>query len=271
MKTSTLQVPGASIYYEVWGSGPTLLLIPGGSGDTTSYTRVARVLADRYTVVTYDPRGNSRSEIREPRGERQVEEYAHDAHLLLKEIGAEPAYIFGSSSGAQVGLDLVIRHPEQVRTLIAHEPPAVWMLPDGERWAAFLQKVQDTYNSEGAGPAMRRFAEGVGLRPQFDPQGELPPGAKELIARITANLEHFFAHELRSFAEYVPDVARLRGAPVVLAGGEESREHMPYLAGAALAERLGIQVVDFPGDHVGYVGSPQAFAERLHEVLLKNH
>ncbi|WP_248962426.1 alpha/beta fold hydrolase [Sphaerisporangium perillae] len=270
MKTSTLEVSGASIYYEVRGEGPVLLLIPGGSGDASGYTLVGRVLADNYTVVTFDPRGNSRSAIHGALRDQRVEEHAEDAHLLLTEVGAEPAYVFGSSSGALVGLDLAARHPEQVRGLVAHEPPAATLLPDGERWMAFLREVHDLHQSEGAAPAMRKFAEGMGLRPQFEAQGEPPPQVREMLERVGANMEFFFAHEILSFSRYVPDFDALRAVPVVLAGGEESRGQMPYLAGAAVAERLGTQVVHFPGDHVGYTADPLAFAGRLHEVLAKD-
>ncbi|MFC4592305.1 alpha/beta fold hydrolase [Sphaerisporangium corydalis] len=269
MRTSTLDVPGATIYHEVWGSGPALLLIPGGGSDATAYTQVARVLADRYTVVTYDPRGNSRSTVEGPRGVLTIETLAQDARLLLEEVGGEPAYVFGSSSGAQTGLELVTRHPGLVRTLVAHEPPAIRLLPDAGRWDAFLADVQATYRQEGLTPALKKFAEELGQKPQFDSGQELPPEARALIARVMANMEPFFAYDVRSFATYLPDVAALRAAPVVPAGGRESRGQMPYLAVTELAARLGATVEEFPGDHVGYLGHPVEFAERLHEVIAR--
>ena len=58
---STLKVPGATIYYETRGAGPLLLIIPGGPQDAGVFVDLATHLADRYTVVAYDPRGNSRS------------------------------------------------------------------------------------------------------------------------------------------------------------------------------------------------------------------
>jgi pimeloyl-ACP methyl ester carboxylesterase len=65
--TGTLKVPGASLYYEVRGSGPVLLLVCGGLYDAAGYAGLARQLAGRYTVVTYDRRGNSRSPLDGPR------------------------------------------------------------------------------------------------------------------------------------------------------------------------------------------------------------
>ena len=54
-------MPGARIHYETRGSGPLLLIIPGGPQDAGVFVDLSRHLADRYTVVAYDPRGNSRS------------------------------------------------------------------------------------------------------------------------------------------------------------------------------------------------------------------
>ncbi|MEO3809384.1 alpha/beta hydrolase [Sphaerisporangium sp. B11E5] len=267
MRTATLEVPGARIYHEAHGSGPTLLLIAGGNGDAAGFTGLARLLAGRYTVVAYDPRGNSRSELTEPPGPQRIETHAEDAHLLLKEVAGEPAYVFGSSSGALVGLDLVTRHPEQVRTLVAHEPPAVTLLPDRDHWLSFLDDVRDTYTAEGVDAAAAKFAGAMGRRPVMEPQGELPPGVREIVERIRSNFDFFFAHEVTTFPRYEPDLAALRTAPVVLAGGVESRDQMPCRAGAELAARLGLPVLDFPGDHVGYIPHAGAFAERLHEVL----
>ncbi|MFC6080406.1 alpha/beta fold hydrolase [Sphaerisporangium aureirubrum] len=270
MKTSTLPVPGARLYYEAHGSGPVLLLIAGGNGDAAGFTGMARLLAGRYTVVAYDPRGNSRSELTEPPGTQRIETHADDAHLLLKEVAGEPAYVFGSSSGALVGLDLITRHPGQVRALVAHEPPAVTVLPDRDHWLAFLDGVRDTYMSRGVDAAVAEFSGALGQRPVMEPQGELPPGVREIVARIRRNFDFFFAHEVTSFPRYEPDLPALRTAPVVLGGGLESRDQMPYQATAELATRLGTEVLDFPGDHVGYIPHAAAFAERLHEVLTRN-
>lgn len=61
VRSGKLEVPGASIYYEVRGSGPILLLIHGGGGDVDKFRLIADHLADAYTVLTYDRRGHSRS------------------------------------------------------------------------------------------------------------------------------------------------------------------------------------------------------------------
>ena len=143
-----LKVPGATLYYEVRGSGPVLLAIPGGPTDAGMFTGLAGLLADRYTVVTYDPRGHSRSTLDGTPAELGARVHAEDAARLLDAVGAEPAYVFGNSGGATIGLDLVSRHGQKVNTLVAHEPPVVELLPDRERWRALLSDIYDTYRKQ---------------------------------------------------------------------------------------------------------------------------
>ena len=154
--TGTLKVPGASLYYEVRGSGPVLLLVCGGLYDAAGYDGLARQLAGRYTVVTYDRRGNSRSPLDGPPEEQRIEVHGDDAHRVLAAVGMtadDPALVFGNSSGAIIGLELAARHPEHVRTVVAHEPPIFELLPDREHWRTVMREVADTFRKKGAGPA----------------------------------------------------------------------------------------------------------------------
>src|SRR2546428_583421 len=129
--TETLKVPGASLYYEVRGSGPVLLMMPGGPADAAAFRNTAVPLASDYTVVTYDPRGLSHSKLDSPLDEeRIVQVFADDVHRLLSAITKEKAFVFASSGGASISLELAARHPEQLSTLIPHEPPSPALQPD---------------------------------------------------------------------------------------------------------------------------------------------
>jgi pimeloyl-ACP methyl ester carboxylesterase len=133
MNDGTLRVPGATLFYRVRGSGPPLVILPGGDGAADSVDAVSDQLVDRYRVVTYDRRGLSRSRLDAPAEGLTLATHSDDAHRLLAALTTEPAFVLGSSIGALIGLDLVARHPEQVRVLVAHEPPAWELLPDAER------------------------------------------------------------------------------------------------------------------------------------------
>src|SRR6478752_2463732 len=118
--TNTLRVPGAQLHYEVRGSGPVLLLICGGVYDADGYAGLAHQLADRYTVVTYDRRGNSRSPLDGQPAAQSIAVHGDDAHRILTAVGVQqdaPAHVFGNSSGAIIGLELAARHPEEVSVL----------------------------------------------------------------------------------------------------------------------------------------------------------
>jgi pimeloyl-ACP methyl ester carboxylesterase len=245
-------------------------MIPGGPTDAGIFAGLAACLADRYTVAPYDPRGNSRSVLDGPSEDQRMDVHGDDAAQLLAALGSAPAYVLGSSGGAQIGLNLAARYPERVHTLVAHEPPCLELLPDAAEQRAFMQDVYDTYRTQGIGPAMRRFEVGAGVgggaRNEAAPP---PPEMREGLGRIMGNLDFFLAHGLRPIGGYIPDVAALRAGParVVVGAGENTTGRLPHRAAAALAERLGTTLATFPGDHGGYAGQPAAFGERLHEVL----
>src|ERR1700680_2161584 len=144
--THTLDVPGAQLYYERRGTGPLLVMI-GSPMDSTGFAGLARALAGDYTVVTYDPRGIGNSSREDTAQDVTPEQQADDVHRLLSALGGEPAYVFGSSGGALVGLALVTAHPGQVRTLVAHEPPVIELLPDSAQVRAQIQDIYDTYRA----------------------------------------------------------------------------------------------------------------------------
>ena len=266
--TDTLKVPGATLHYEVSGAGPVLLLIPGGPADAGAFEPIRSELSDRYTVVTYDPRGLSRSPFDGEPQDTTVGTFADDAHRLLAALGTGPAYVLGSSGGALVGLELVSRHPEQVRVLVAHEPPLTRLLDDADEHARFAREVHDTYLSAGVGPAMGKFLASAGLDegPPQPPAGPTPEMA-EAMARMQGNLDFFLGHMWLALGEYTPDISRTRSLPITVAVGEASEGQLAYRAAVALAGRLGKEPAVFPGGHGGFSSHPEPFARRLDEVL----
>src|SRR6266568_7675772 len=273
VETRTVKVPGATLYVEVRGAGQVLLCISGGPTDAGMFTDLAGRLADRYTVVSYDQRGHSRSALDGGPADIPVALHADDAAAILAAMGDEPAYVYGNSGGATIGLELVARHPYLVGTLVAHEPPIMEILPDAERGRAAFDDISETYRAEGVFPAMGKFGAMVeegGPKYSEEMQQTPPtPESEEMMGRMTGNFDLFIAHELQPIMRYVPDVDILRNAPtrIVAAVGETSGEQGARRATIALAERLGIAVTYLPGAHGGWGADPQEFAERLDEVL----
>ena len=272
MKTSVLKVPGASIYYEVRGSGPVLLMMPGGPADAGAFRRIAGHLDSFYTVVTYDPRGLSHSTLDAPvQDERIVEIFADDAHRLLTATAKAPAFVFGSSGGAVIGLELAARHPEQIRTLVSHEPPAPALLPDPAREREAMEEIVQTYRAAGIGPAMQKFMIQTRIRggPPPPPPGEPTAEMREAMAQMKRNMDFWLGHYFLAIAAYEPDFGALKaGLPrIVPAVGDESRGELAHEGGLLLAKRLGTEAVVFPGAHGGFDSHAAEFATRLREVL----
>jgi pimeloyl-ACP methyl ester carboxylesterase len=265
-----LDVPGATLHYEVTGSGPVLLLIAGGSTDCGVFDGIVGQLAAEYTVVSYDPRGNSRSPYAAEPSDERVDRSAEDALALIDKIsGDEPAYVFGSSSGAITGLELITRHPDRVRMLVAHEPPCVEVLPDAETPRAFFEDVYDTYFDDGAAVALRLFAGGTGMDENAPPPEDLRPEYREAMERMSANLDVFFRHKLLPFTRYQPDLPALERVAhkIVPAAGVDAAGQLPARPITVIAEHLRWPVVSFPGGHSGYASQPAQFATLLARVL----
>ncbi|MDQ3693999.1 MAG: alpha/beta hydrolase [Chloroflexota bacterium] len=272
--SGTLRVPRATIYYEVRGAGPVLLIIPGGPQDAGVFTDLAQRLADRFTVVAYDPRGNSRSIVDGAPADQRLDVHGDDAARLIEALGGGPADVFGTSGGAQIGLNLAARHPERVRTLVAHEPPAIMLLDDPAAALAADQEIYDTYRREGVDAAMAAFMAMTGLADEpesADAPPEFAPTPEDAatFARVSGNFEYWLAHGIMPLSRYRPDIDALgAGQPRVVVGiGEQSTGHLIHDVGLAVAAKLGTDPVVFPGDHFGFGSHADTFAETLHRVL----
>jgi pimeloyl-ACP methyl ester carboxylesterase len=267
VKNGMLQVSGANIYYEIRGSGPLLLLIHGGGGDADKFHNVADHLANWYTVVTYDRRGHSRSNLTNRTEGYRVESHIDDAHQLLAKLTDEPAYVFGSSSGAVIGLNLCIRHPEQIRGLIPHEPVLLQLLFGNELNQAeqFMEDLKKNHRSE-----VIKLLSNLGM------EAIKPEQSKDVLTeRLLDNSTYFTEYEIQGILNHTLDIEALKTvlktAPIQVlpAGGIASREFFPYSCAVALAEQLGTEIVEFPGHHNGYnTIHHKEFAERLHDVLV---
>jgi pimeloyl-ACP methyl ester carboxylesterase len=274
MRSDTLQVPGATIYYEVRGSGPVLLLLPGSGGDAAVFDPIADTLAEHFTVVAIDPRGYSHSTLDNPeRGDLLMEAMSDDAYRILEHLtpAGEDAHVFGGSGGAVVALDLLARHPERLRLVIAHEPPTFQVLPDAADHQAFVDEVYEVFRTQGSAAAGARFVAGIGgtMKGFHDPDS-LSPRTGAMVRRLMANGPLMIEHELRPVTSYLPDEAALATVSdrLVLGAGELTRGQLPHRPAAALAENLGIPLTVFPGGHSGFTDEPVDFVDLMLDLLL---
>jgi pimeloyl-ACP methyl ester carboxylesterase len=263
---NVLTVPGAELYYEMKGKGPLLLLIPGANGDHFIYTPIGEILAETFTVVTYDRRGFSGSKLTgEQDYTKRIDTDADDAAILIRHLSDKPAHVFGSSSGALVSLQLIIRHSEIIRSLTAHEPTALKYLPDAEKWKSTVQEIYDLYINDGPAVAKKKFVDEL-IPGQKD--GALMQGKGE---STSPNETYWFTHEVRQYPATDFDTAKLEEAKdkILFCVGRDSINTMPAWPVTNLAKSFGTEVLSVPGGHLGYLLHPAEFATDLINGLTK--
>jgi pimeloyl-ACP methyl ester carboxylesterase len=281
-QTRTLQAPGATITYDIRrnpASGEPPLMLIGSPMGASGFDTLAGHFADR-TIVTYDPRGAERSTKEDPSTESNPGQHADDLHRIIQEVGG-PVDLFASSGGAVNALALVATHPDDVRILVAHEPPLAAILPDADNAKAAVRAIGETYQQRGFGAGMAHFMAVTGQR------GEIPDGFAELPAPDPAQFgmptdddgtrtDVMLYQNLINTTHYQPDFDALRNARtrIIVAAGEESQGEMANRGAYAVAEALGTDVAVFPSHHGGFLGGeygwggqPEAFATKLREVL----
>ncbi|WP_018790898.1 alpha/beta fold hydrolase [Salinispora arenicola] len=263
----TVDGSGVRLRYEVRGSGPLMMLVASPM-DAEAFAPVADLLADEYTVVTHDPRGISGSVLDDPEQDSTPELRAEDVVAIMDALHAETADVFGSSGGAVTGLALVTGWPGRVRTLVAHEPPLLELLPDAAVRRAGVDDVVTTFHRHGLEAAWMAFMEIATVDGADMPDSDGPP-PEEPSPQEIVNGGRFFAHELSHTTRYVPDLSALRSAPtrVVVGIGAESGHLQTHRTSTALAELLGVTPVEFSGEHIGFLERPKEFANDLRGVL----
>ncbi len=286
----TVEVPGATVAYFIRGDlasctpqDPPLLLI-GSPMDSTGFTTLASHLVDR-VVVTCDPRNTGASRRDEPTAPVTTAEHARDLHSVIDDLGVGPIDVFASSGGAVNALALVEVHPDDLRILVAHEPPTAALLPDAAGIAAANAAIIAAYDAGGQGPAMARFISLVMHR---------GPVTDEYLSRPAPDLAQFglpatddgsrddplVANLRGGLVDETPDVEALRRAStrIVVGVGEESGGpddgELAGRAAFAVAAALGVRPVVFPSGHAGFLGGehgqygkPEEFATTLRRVL----
>jgi pimeloyl-ACP methyl ester carboxylesterase len=281
--TRTLAVPGAILTYDVRPGGSpdaTPLFLIGSPMAAGGFGSLASHFIDR-TVVTYDPRGSERSQLTEPTTPPTPEQHADDLHRIIQELGGGSVDLFASSGGAVNALALVAKYPDDVGTLVAHEPPLPTLLPDREEALAATRAVHETYKERGWGAGMAHFIAIVSHHGPFSADFAQEPAPDPAMFGLPTEDDGSRNDPLLGLAlvgsiRYEPDLEALRTAStrIVMAAGAESEGTLAYRGAFAVAERLGGEPVIFPSNHGGFLGGeygqmgqPDAFAAKLREVL----
>jgi pimeloyl-ACP methyl ester carboxylesterase len=280
--THTLPVDGATLTYDIRAAAAPaqVLFLIGSPMGAGGFATLASHFPDR-TVVTYDPRGVERSLKDHPTTESTPEQHAEDIHRVIDAIGGGPVDLFASSGGAVNALALVAKYPEDVRTLVAHEPPLAAVVPAREGALAVCQAVARTYQERGFGAGMAHFIAIVSHQGPMTTEFAAQPGPDPAMFGMPADddgnrTDALLFQNLITCTHFEPDFDTLRASPtrIVMAAGIESAGQLAHRGAEAAAARLGTETVAFPSDHGGFLGGeygqagdPDAFAAKLREVL----
>ena len=286
--THVLETAEVDITYDVHGPLPTAdgrppLFMIGQPMDASGFSTLASLFPDR-TVVTYDPRGLGRSTRKDGRVDHSPTVQASDVHALVEALGAGPVEMFASSGGAVTALALVTAHPDDVTTLVGHEPPLIPVLPDARAAERARAAVRDAYEAKGSNAGMAAFIVMTSWRGEFTDDYFAQPAPDPVQFGMSTEDDGSRDDPLlsdRSWAVsgYRPDVDALAAAPtrVVIAVGEESMDTFTGRTSVATAALLGQQATVFPSHHggflggeFGYAGQSEAFARKLRDVLDDN-
>ncbi|HET9260567.1 MAG TPA: alpha/beta hydrolase [Acidimicrobiia bacterium] len=281
--TRTVAAPGATITYDVREAAESQkrpLMLIGSPMGAEGFTSLTRHFTDR-TVITYDPRGSERSVKEDAASHVDPDIHADDLRRVIEAAGVGPVDLFASSGGAINALALVSKHPEQVSRLLAHEPPLAALVPDSESALAACKAVAGTYDSDGWGAGMAHFIAVTSHEGPFTSEFlEAPPPDPAMFGMPTHDdgnrTDPLLGQNMITCTHYEPDIAALKSASteIRVAAGMKSGRQLASRGAHALAERLGYEILLFPGDHGGFLGGeygqmgePEAFGAKLRQVL----
>ncbi|WP_256838316.1 alpha/beta fold hydrolase [Ornithinimicrobium faecis] len=285
MTTHTIRTDGAEITYDVHGELPTTdgsrpLVMIGQPMDAGGFYALASHFPER-TVVTYDPRGLGRSTRSDGLNTQSATVQAGDVHAVIRDLGEGPVDMFASSGGAITALALVTAYPQDVRTLVAHEPPLNHVLPDAAAAQRASDEVQALYQAKGWGHGMAAFVAMTMWQGEFtdDYFDQPPPDPEQFGMPIEddgSRDDPLLSNRSDEVGEFRPDPKVIGAAPtrVLIAVGEESQGMLTGRMATHTAELLGQEATVFPSHHGGFSaedgpwpGQAGAFAVRLREVL----
>ncbi len=281
--TGTVGSGTAALTYDVHGDLATVtpeqpaLFMLGSPMAAEGFDSLRAHFGDR-VVVTYDPRGSGRNPV--DTTPIPPEEHAADLHAVIAALGVGPVDVFATSGGAVNVLALIAAHPDDVRRVVAHEPPTAAFFPDREPAIAVCEDIRATYDASGSGPAMAKFISVVmfegELTADYLARAAPDPAMFGLPADDDGSRTDPLMRNMPSLNTYSPDLTALAaiGDRLVIAAGVESGETFAARGARTVAAALGVDAVEFPSHHGGFLGGefgqqgdPDAFGPRLREVL----
>lgn len=205
--------------------------------------------------MSYDRRGFSRSLLSRAQDyEHRLDQDADDAAALIKHLSPDqPATVLGSSSGAIVAMQLLLRHPNLIKTLVAHEPPAAQLNPDYPEVKAGIEAIYDPYRRSGIPPAIHQFCDFIQVN-EMERAGFTQATDPRSGPHVFSNTMYWLEREFLSypFTEFRPDMFQPHKSKVLLVNAQLTNEKVfHFRANEDLAIELGLPLPLMAGGHLG--------------------
>ncbi len=267
-----IELEGANIHYETIGQGPILIFIPGANGTGDIFIPLAKQLQDQFTVIAVDRRGYGQSKLtkplpkyaEDPHNQYRVKCDAEDIAALAKHLSNEPVYILGSSSGSIVAMHVLKEHPDIVKKIAFHEPPINSFLPDRKKWQEENEDIVQTAFHQNMNVAMKKFATALNVAP-IDAKSMSKPADTDGDSKRVQEMLNWFRYEIRQYTssditldDFQPYIDR-----IVLLNGLDSKGSFPQDVNQYISEQLGLEIINIPGGHLGYIQKSEEFAKAL--------
>jgi len=275
-RTGYIERDGVKSYYEVHGDGAvTLLLMPSWSiGHSRLWKAQVPYLARHYRVITFDGRGNGKSD--RPKGAEgyRTDEYVADAVAVLDATGTERAVVLGLSMGGHYAAVFAARHPERALGALLIAPAAPFgPTPEARMKKNFTEPKNDyegwaKYNQHYWQNDYRDFLDFF-----FNQAFSEPHSTKQIEDAVGYALETT-AETLADtvLARFIPDdngeaLYRTIKCPVMVVHGDQDRI-IPHAKGQAVAEATGAPLVTLEGSgHVPVARDPVPMNRLIREFV----
>jgi pimeloyl-ACP methyl ester carboxylesterase len=258
-------INNVNLYYEIAGSGESLVMVHGSWGDHHNWAPVVPLLSQVFRVVTFDRRGHSQSETAP--GQGSFAEDADDLGALIEQLDLGPAHVVGNSGGAAIALRLAAKRPDLLRCLVVHEPPLLDLLKGRSEFESTLlgfdarvAAVVELLKTGEMQAAAERFVETVAFGPGA--WAMLPDLVRETFIRNAPT----FLDECNDPAGLTIDLNSLRAfdKPVLVTRGTESP---PFFKPITEVVAQALPVSSFHifegGGHVPHLSQPETYVETV--------
>ena len=220
---------GTNIAYDKKGEGPVLILVLGALNRRAQGKKLAELLQDKFTVVSYDRRGRGDSTDTPPYA---TDKEVQDTEALIDELGGE-AYLYGHSSGCVLALLAAIKLSHKVAGLALYELPYDDDPAAQKHAAAYRKELARLLADNKPGDAVALFVKSVGVTDKQIAAMQRLPMWKGLTAMAPT-----LAYDTIELMEQYPtlDVREIQVKSLVMYGGS-SPEFMGKTA-RQLSEQL---------------------------------